>query len=55
MMADNIRSGQLKKLCEVANKFYYGMNVVSIEFDGENKYIRITDIDEKVINIKKTI
>ena len=43
----------VKKLCEVANKFDYGMNSAAIEFDGENKYIRITDIDEKSNKYKK--
>ncbi|MEC3877445.1 restriction endonuclease subunit S domain-containing protein, partial [Chryseobacterium salviniae] len=26
--------------------FEYGMNASAIKFDGENRYIRITDIDE---------
>ncbi len=34
------------KLGEVASGFDYGMNVPATEYDGENKYIRITDIDE---------
>lgn len=33
-------------LGEVANKGYYGLNAASEEFDGVNKYLRITDIDE---------
>ncbi|MGL5751172.1 MAG: restriction endonuclease subunit S [Paraclostridium sp.] len=33
-------------LKQVTNSFEYGMNSASTEFDGENKYIRITDIDE---------
>ncbi|WP_270599210.1 hypothetical protein [Clostridium baratii] len=38
-----------KKECfkEVFNKFEYGMNSAAIDFDGENKYIRITDIDDE--------
>ncbi|MCX6234438.1 MAG: restriction endonuclease subunit S [Bacteroidetes bacterium] len=36
-----------KKLGEIANKIMYGMNAAAIPFDGENKYLRITDIDEK--------
>ncbi len=28
------------------NSLDYGMNAAAIKFDGENKYIRITDIDE---------
>jgi len=35
-----------KKLGEVADKIMYGMNSSAISFDGENKYLRITDIDE---------
>lgn len=31
---------------KVANGFEYGMNSASKEFDGYNKYIRITDIDD---------
>lgn len=34
-------------LKQVTDSFEYGMNSASTEFDGENKYIRITDIDEK--------
>ena len=33
-------------LKQVTNGFEYGMNSASTEFDGVNKYIRITDIDE---------
>lgn len=35
-----------KKLGDVMDDFSYGMNVSSKRFDGQNKYIRITDIDE---------
>ena len=35
-----------KKLSEVSKNAMYGMNSSAIEFDGINKYIRITDIDE---------
>jgi len=31
---------------EIATRFDYGMNAAAKEYDGENKYIRITDIDE---------
>lgn len=34
------------KLGDVANKGQYGLNAAATEFDGVNKYIRITDIDE---------
>lgn len=33
-------------LGEIASGFNYGLNAPAKEFDGENKYIRITDIDE---------
>ena len=36
----------LTNLRQVTNGFEYGMNAAATEFDGENKYIRITDIDE---------
>ena len=35
-----------RKLGEVCNSFEYGLNVAAKEFDGINKYIRITDIDD---------
>ncbi len=35
-----------RKLGEITNKVMYGMNSSAIAFDGENKYLRITDIDE---------
>ena len=31
----------------LAESFNYGLNASAMEFDGENKYIRITDIDEE--------
>ncbi|EAE5495755.1 restriction endonuclease subunit S, partial [Listeria monocytogenes] len=34
-----------RKLGEIANSFEYGLNASSKTYDGENKYIRITDID----------
>ena len=34
------------KLSKIASEISYGMNAASKEYDGENKYIRITDIDE---------
>jgi type I restriction enzyme S subunit len=33
-------------LSDVADGFEYGMNAAATAFDGEHKYIRITDIDE---------
>jgi type I restriction enzyme S subunit len=35
-----------KTLGEMSENVMYGMNAAAVEFDGENKYIRITDIDE---------
>ena len=32
---------------DVADGFEYGLNAAATEFDGENKYIRITDIDDE--------
>lgn len=34
------------KLGDLSESFEYGLNAKAIEFDGENKYIRITDIDD---------
>ncbi len=36
----------IKKLGDVSYKPQYGMNSSATEFDGENKYLRITDINE---------
>jgi type I restriction enzyme S subunit len=33
-------------LGEVAISFDYGLNSAATEYDGENKYLRITDIDD---------
>ena len=35
-----------RKLGEIAASFEYGLNAAAKEYDGENKYIRITDIDD---------
>ena len=35
-----------RKLGESASSFEYGLNAAAKEYDGENKYIRITDIDD---------
>jgi type I restriction enzyme S subunit len=35
-----------RKLSELSDTFEYGLNAAAKEFDGENKYIRITDIDD---------
>ncbi|MCD4928067.1 restriction endonuclease subunit S [Enterococcus faecalis] len=34
------------KLGDVADHFEYGLNASAIEYDGKNKYLRITDIDD---------
>ena len=34
------------KLGELSSSFEYGLNAAAKEYDGENKYIRITDIDD---------
>ena len=35
-----------RKLEEICESFEYGLNAAVKEYDGENKYIRITDIDD---------
>ncbi|HFD1755721.1 hypothetical protein [Enterococcus faecium] len=35
-----------RKLGELAESFEYGLNASAKKFDGSNKYIRITDIDD---------
>lgn len=37
---------ELRKLGEMATSFDYGLNSAATEYDGENKYLRITDIDD---------
>ena len=32
-----------RKLGELSSSFEYGLNAAAKEYDGENKYIRITD------------
>lgn len=41
-----IETWEEKKLGEVTYKIDYGLNAPAGRYDGENKYIRITDIDE---------
>ncbi|MGX5469135.1 restriction endonuclease subunit S [Bacillus toyonensis] len=36
-----------RTLGEMSESFEYGLNASATEYDGENKYIRITDIDDK--------
>ena len=35
-----------RKLGEVAASFEYGLNAAATDYDGKNKYLRITDIDD---------
>lgn len=42
----NEKSWNVDKLENLAENIMYGMNAAAVDFDGENKYIRITDIDE---------
>lgn len=39
-------SWEQRKLGDVAEHFEYGLNAAATEFDGVNKYLRITDIDD---------
>jgi type I restriction enzyme S subunit len=41
-----------RKLSEMALSFEYGLHVSAIEYDGENKYLRITDIDDETHEFK---
>jgi type I restriction enzyme S subunit len=36
-----------RKLGDMAQSFEYGLNAAAMEYDGENKYLRITDIDDE--------
>jgi len=38
---------ETKKLGEIATNVMYGINAAATNYDGENQYIRITDIDEQ--------
>ena len=42
----NPLSWEQRKLGEVARSFEYGLNAAAKEYDGLNKYLRITDIDD---------
>ena len=42
----NTSSWEQRKLSEMCGTFEYGLNASAKEFDGKNKYIRITDIDD---------
>ena len=40
-------SWEQRKLGEICNSFSYGLNAAAKPYDGENKYIRITDIADE--------
>ncbi|WP_029071451.1 restriction endonuclease subunit S [Kandleria vitulina] len=42
-----------RKLGELSFSFEYGLNAAAKEYDGENKYIRITDIDDESHEFKQ--
>ena len=42
-----------KRLGEISTHSAYGMNAAAKPFDGENKYIRITDIDDETNQYKQ--
>ncbi len=39
---------------ELSESLEYGLNAAAIEFDGSNKYIRITDIDDSSRRFRDT-
>ncbi|UOC11986.1 restriction endonuclease subunit S [Streptococcus equinus] len=41
-----------RKLGDLSESFEYGLNSAATEYDGENKYIRITDIDDDTREFK---
>ena len=41
-----------KQLGDISRNIMYGMNAAAIPFDGKNKYIRITDIDDESRSFK---
>ena len=43
---NNFPDWEEKKLGEISEKVMYGINAAAKSFDGKNKYLRITDIDE---------
>jgi type I restriction enzyme S subunit len=46
-------SWEQRKLGELSSSFEYGLNAAAKEYDGENKYIRITDIDDESREFKQ--
>lgn len=45
-------SWEQRRLGDVAQSFEYGLNAAAMEYDGENKYLRITDIDDETHEFK---
>ena len=43
-----------RKLGDVATSFDYGLNAAATEYDGQNKYLRITDIDDETHRFLKS-
>ena len=43
-----------RKLGDVASSFDYGFNAAATEYDGQNKYLRITDIDDETHEFSKS-
>ena len=41
-----ITAWEQRKLGSIAASFDYGLNAAATEYDGQNKYLRITDIDD---------
>ena len=41
-----IAAWEQRKLSSIAASFDYGLNAAATEYDGKNKYLRITDIDD---------
>lgn len=46
-LRENAITWEQRKLGEVAENFEYGLNAAAKEYDGMNKYLRITDIDDE--------
>ena len=43
-----------RKLGDVASSFDYGLNAAATEYDGQNKYLRITSIDDETHEFSKS-
>ncbi|MEG2626275.1 MAG: hypothetical protein RR956_08395, partial [Christensenella sp.] len=43
----NAPAWEQRKLGDVASSLEYGLNASAGEYDGTNKYLRITDIDDE--------